>query len=296
MSNEGVNDTRALHGARRSGTSASALARAGAGAIALPFAVSAWAYYTRQPWALSTWPWPDAPMTYVFLAAVAAAVAVILATVAALGELAPLRGVAIDLAVTAGTACAYLAIVVAGGDRASVPALAVAAAALVAGVAIHRLMRGFAVHDVRPTPAYVRTAFVGFAAILATVGACLVLQQQVFPWRLQPHSASVVGCTFLGAAAYFAHAAVQRHAPFAIVPLAGFLAYDVVLFAPYLRMFANNAGAADDYGYGYDTPGTVNLHSLVVYLAVLGTSALLAVVTIAISPRTRVFGRRSRAV
>ena len=64
--------------------------------------------------------------------------------------------------------------------------------------------------------------------------------------------------------------------------LLGFLAYDLVLFVPYFKMLAD-AGVADDI-YGGEP---VNRTSLVIYLAVLTSSTLLALYAVLLHPTTR---------
>ena len=77
-------------------------------------------------------------------------------------------------------------------------------------------------------------------------------------------------------------------------PLAGFLAYDLVLFVPYARLLTSDAGtgAVDDY-YGSGLSAGINVMSLIIYLGVLSLSALLALYLFFVDPRTRWFGRVS---
>jgi hypothetical protein len=139
-------------------------------------------------------------------------------------------------------------------------------------------------------PPLVRGAFVAFTLTLIVAGTALCFQRQVFPWQLHPSSMMMVGAIFLGAAAYFAHAAMQSAWVHAAPALWGFLAYDLVLFAPYLRMLsAGGAAAADDYGDGV----AVNLTSLSVYLGVLAASTTLALYCMWVHPSTRFVRRRA---
>ena len=44
------------------------------GTAAVFLGILAVAWYTRMPWAVALWPWPEAPMTFVFLSSIGAAV------------------------------------------------------------------------------------------------------------------------------------------------------------------------------------------------------------------------------
>jgi hypothetical protein len=164
-----------------------------------------------------------------------------------------------------------------------------------AGVAFGVLLFAWArrqpVHDARAMPRLVRGAFVAFTVTLIVAGGALSLQQQVFPWHLHPSSMVLVGANFLGAAVYFAHAAAHPRWAYAAPPLWGFLAYDLVLFAPYLRMLSAGGAAVDDY-YGGDG-ASVNMTSLSIYLTVLAASTVLALYCMFVHPSTRLVRRRA---
>jgi len=241
-------------------------------------------WYSAQRWALALWPWPEVPMTFVFLASIAASIAVVWATIAWTGEVATLSGVGLNIVVASAGAGTHLLMV-------DLVAPAVAAFAATAfGVLLFAWARRQAVHDARAMPLLVRGAFVAFTVTLIVAGAALYSQRQVFPWQLHPSSMVLVGAIFLGAAAYFAHAAAQSRWAYAAPPLWGFLAYDLVLFAPYLRMLSGGGEVvADDYGDG----ASVNLTSLSIYLGVLGASTALALYCMFVHPSTRFVRRRT---
>jgi len=115
----------------------------------------------------------------------------------------------------------------------------------------------------------------------------------VFPWTLDPASATLFGCIFLGAAAFFANAVHSGRWAVAAPALWGFLVYDLVLFVPYVRLLTAGSAAADDiYGEGQ----RVNLGSLTIYLCVLTASTLLALYAALLHPATRLWrARRGRA-
>jgi hypothetical protein len=241
-------------------------------------------WYTGAAWALALWPWPEAPMTFVFLASIAASIMTVWAAVAWTGELAALSGVGVNVAVASGATFVHL-------WRLEMPAPAAAAlAGAVGGVLLFVWARRQPVRDGRAMPALVRAAFVLFTLPLIVAGSALTLSRQVFPWPLHPAGMAVVGAIFLGAAAYFVHAALQSRWVHAAPPLWGFLVYDLVLFGPYFRLLGGAGGAAlaDDYYGG----SAVNLLSLQVYLSVLGVSAAVAAYALLMHPSSRLWRRR----
>ena len=242
-------------------------------------------WYSAKGWALALWPWPEVPMTFVFLASIAASIAVVWAAIAWTGELAALSGVGLNIVVAGAGTGAHLLTV-------NLVASAVWAFAGVAfGVLLFAWARRQPVHDTRAMPPLVRGAFVAFTVTLIVAGGALSLQQQVFPWHLHPSSMMLIGANFLGAAVYFAHAAAHPRWAYAAPPLWGFLAYDLILFVPYLRMLSAGSAAVDDY-YG-DGGGSVNMTSLSVYLSVLGASTALALYYLLVHPSTRLVRRRA---
>jgi hypothetical protein len=242
-------------------------------------------WFVGARWALDLWPWPEVPMTFVFLASIGASIAVVWLAVAWSGEVAALAGVGLNILVAAAIAAWHL-------QRAGEGALAAGAAlAALGGLALHGWARRQTLLDPRVMPRFVRAVFVLFTVVLVAAGAALVLRRQVFPWQLHASSAVLVGAIFLGAAAYFAHAAAQTRWAHAVPPLAGFLAYDLVLFWPYGKLLAAPTAAVDDL-YG-DGGGTVNLTSLSVYLTVLGASTAVALYFFCVHPPTRLRRRRA---
>ena len=149
-------------------------------------------------------------------------------------------------------------------------------------------------------PRVVTYALWTICGMLVVVGAPLLVQvENVFPWSLTPQTSTIFGCVFLGAAGYFVYVARQPYWVFGLAPLLGFLAYDLVLFTPYVDLLrrpsgglSGSYGAYGAYG-GYSGYGTtvagngVNERSLAVYLLVLGVSALFAVIFLFLNPATR---------
>jgi hypothetical protein len=244
-------------------------------------------WFAGAAWALALWSWPEVPMTFLFLASIAASIVVVWATVAWTGEVAALSGVGLNIAVAGGATGVHL-------WQLNLPAPAAAAFAGAAfGVLLFAWARRQPIRDGRAMPALVRGAFVLFTLTLIAAGGALTLSHQVFPWRLHPSGMAVIGAFFLGAAAYFGHAALQSHWAHAAPPLWGFLAYDLVLFPPYLRMLG--ASGSDAFVDDYYDGGGVNMLSLQIYLSVLGVSTLVALYCLLMHPSTRLWRRRAGA-
>jgi len=203
--------------------------------------------------------------------------------------MAALSGVGLNILVAGAGTGAYLLTL-----HLVAPAVAAFAGAIL-GVLLFIWARRQPVRDLRAMPPWVRGAFVAFTVTLIVAGGALTLQHQVFPWRLHPSSMVLVGCIFLGAAAYFAHAAAQPGWAHAAPPLLGFLTYDLILFAPYLRMLSADSVDADGY-YGRSAADSINMTSLSIYLSVLAASAVLALYFMFVHPSTRLVWRRAAAM
>lgn len=219
------------------------------------------------------WPFTGYGMAPVFLASILAAIAAPVIWIGLSGEFAALRGGASNLLVTGGGIAGY-GLSQSGGDPAgrvqlfAIIHLAIAVVALLLLVASQRA----AWRDDRPTPVLVRIAFGIFGIGLVVVGTALVLRQNVFPWLLQRDTSIVYGIIFIGAAVYFAYGLWRPVWGNAQGQLVGFLAYDLVLIVPLVRLW-------------FVAPSL----SLAVYLAVIAVSAVLAIWYLALSPRYRLW-------
>jgi hypothetical protein len=222
---------------------------------------------------LRIWPFIGYGMTPVFLAAILAAIAAPVIWIGVSGEFAALRGGAANLLVTGGGVAAY-GLSQSWGDPAgrvqmfAVIHLAVAMVAFLLLVVSQRVEW----NDDRPTPVLVRIAFGIFGLGLVAVGTGLVLRQNVFPWPLDRDASIVYGIIFLGAAVYFAYGLRRPVWGNAKGQLVGFLAYDLVLIVPFVRLW-------------FVAPGP----SLAIFLAVIVGSTALSIWYLAISPRYRLW-------
>lgn len=249
------------------------------GALNLAIAI---AFYRQHAWVADIWPWDTgydglAPLSFYFFSSIAAAISAPLLWIAASGAIRAAAAGAFNLTVAFGGIAGYMVI---GMMADPAPNLRVAAAASLIGLfalvnlVTWRLTRRLPTRDFRPMPAIVRGSFVLFTLTLIAVGAALVsVRPGVVPWDLTPEASVTYGWIFLGAATYFAHGAARPLWENAVGPLLGFLAYDVVLIAPFVQRFA-------------DVPPHLRT-SLIVYTAVVVYSAVLATHFLFINTGTR---------
>lgn len=219
------------------------------------------------------WPFLGYGLTPVFLASILAAIAAPVIWIGLSGEFAALRGGAANLLVSGGGIAAY-GLAQSWGDPVGRVQMFAVIHLGVAMVALLLLVvsQGAQWRDARPTPVLVRIAFGIFGLTLVAVGTALVLRYDVFPWPLDDNSSVVYGIVFLGAAVYFAYGLWRPVWGNAKGQLVGFLAYDLVLIAPFVRLW----------------PASPTL-SLAVYLAVIAASALVAIWYLALSAKYRLW-------
>jgi hypothetical protein len=237
--------------------------------------VLAGGFFARLSWATNLWPWPAAPLSYVFIASILAAIAVPLLWIAVSGELAAMQAGSIDLAVMYGGMLVYIMtrIGTAGQPTLWPYAIVFGLACIASGVAFV-WSRRIAWRDQRPMPGLVRGSFAGFAVILVAAGTALILHAAIFPWRLTAESSAMFGLIYLGAAVYFIHGFLRPRWQNAAGQLAGFLAYDLVLLAPFLEHFKVVHGG--------------QLASLIVYTTFLVYTGALAIHYLFLHDETRI--------
>ena len=217
-----------------------------------------------QPLATRQWPLTAYGLSKIFVASMLAAVAAPVLWIGLSGELAALRGGAINIVASAGAGGAYMLWRAIADDAPRLLPLAVTSvAAAVVAVVLFLLARAIPFRDQRPMPNLVRVSFALFALVLTTVGALLVLRVRgVFPWPLDGDSSVLYGWFFIGAASYFTYGVLRPLRANAVGQLAGFLAYDLVLIVPFAQFWPTTAGQAR--------------LSLSIYIAVLVYSGVLA--------------------
>lgn len=242
-------------------------------AVQIVFALG---FIFQVPFIIEVWPLPYSDATNlifvgsIFLAAVASTAWCLLAR-----EDGALAGVGLDYVVILAPTLIYCLQL--NAERTS-PKLVNFIIACALGVVFGALLFLWAVRQplpkTPPVPPLVRGAFAVFVIALIIAGVSLVRQTPgVLPWQTTPASVVLYGWMFLGAAAYFAYGFLRPAWRNAGGQLAGFLAYDVVLILPLLGLLGTIAPA--------------RMTNLLIYLAVVTLSGILAIYYLFIHPRTR---------
>ncbi len=234
-------------------------------------------FLIRAPVMVGMWPIPGTgDMTFILLASFFAAAAASTAWAVIWGEAGSVVGIALDYVVI----FVPLSIVAATTDPArggsAVAFIMPTLAGVVAGVVLLWWSWPQPLLDPRPTPRFLRAAFVMFTVALLFAGGALVARvPDILPWPLTPDHSVVAGTMFLGSASYFAYALVRPRWTNAGGQLAGFLAYDVMLIVP--------LATRSDSAYSERGP------NLWAYVAVIVSSAIVAVWYLLLAPETRMF-------
>jgi hypothetical protein len=225
-------------------------------------------------WATELWPWPDTPLSFLFIASILAAIALPALWIGVTGELAAIRAGALELSLTYGAIFVYLLTL--AGDQGQ-PALGwylvAFGAACLSSVMAFTWSRTLPWRHEREMPAPVRASFAALAAILVAAGSALVFKAEIFPWDLPSETSVIFGFIYLGAAVFFIYGFVRPLWSNAAPQLVGFLAYDIVLIGPFVDRFDEVSGR--------------QLLSLIVYTAVLILSGALAFYYLFVSDETR---------
>jgi len=206
-------------------------------------------FYTRLPWAMALWPWPDGRLSYIFIASITAAIGVPILWIGLSGEFGAAVGGAINLAVTsAGTAYYFFTL------NSRNPELQILISAIISTIAVPVVAAVYvwskkqAIRDRRAMPGLVKISFILFTMVLVVAAIMLVGQRAViFPWPLNPDSSAIFGFIFFWAAFYFASALSVPRWHNARGQLLGFLAYDLDLLLHFkireLRLDENSVEA-----------------------------------------------------
>lgn len=236
--------------------------------------VIALGFIFQFPLAIGLWPWSDGRLSYLFVGSILAAVSAAAIWIGWTGELGALPAGSLNVFVISVTAAIYFfQLALQDGRPNTLPfGITMLVMAVLSG-ATFLWSRRLPLHDSRSTPLFVRISFGIFVVALLLAGGALVLKAPIFPWALNPDSSIIFGCIFIGDAFYFLHGILFPRWHNALGQLLSFLAYDLVLIAPFILLF-----------------GTVKpeyLLSLVVYVAVLIYSAGLAIYFLFVNPPTR---------
>ena len=228
----------------------------------------------QLPAVTGVWPWPDGRLSYLFVGSIFAAISAAALWIGWSGEFAALAAGTLNVLITATATCVYFFMLALQAGRNNLLPIALGALlAALAGGGAFLWSRRLSLRDDRPMPALVRISFWIFVISLVIVGGLLVLRKQVFPWDLNPDSSIVFGWIFLGDASYFAWGLTRPRWHNAAGQLLSFLAYDLVLILPFLRLF--------------QTVDPGRLFSLTAYVVILIYSGALAAYFLLIASQTR---------
>lgn len=236
-------------------------------------------YLFDVAFATNTWPFDVTRITYVFLAAVTIAFATPVAWVAWTGDIAALAGIGLTVAVAYGL-FSLVVLTLVGGDPRLLFNLVLGAIVAVAGALGFRVAVERAPLDTRPTPQWVRAAFLVLAGILVLTGGAMLLRvPNILPWNVDLSTQQLVGALFVGDAAYFLYAVARPVWPNAAGAWLAFLAYDVILLIPLINHFAI---VRDEHRLG-----------LMLYVGVVVVTLVLSAFSLLLDPRTRIVPRRA---
>ena len=224
--------------------------------------------------ATNLWPWADGRYSYLFIGSILAAVSVAALWIGWTGELGALPAGSLNIFVIAVTTSIYFFKLALVDDRANLILFGIASVVIaIASAAAFFWSHRIPLRDSIPTPALVKVSFGIFIAALLLAGGALILGRQIFPWELNPDSAVVFGCIFLGDAFYFLYGLLRPRWNNAFGQLLSFLAYDLALIVPFVSLFKT---VKPEY-----------MLNLVVYVIVLVYSGAIAVYYLFINPKTR---------
>ncbi len=260
---------------------ANVIFRAASAVAGLVFTLLAVGFFAGWTWVEQLWPFilDETRLGQVFLSSIALAIAMPLVWVAVTGSVRSAAAGSINLVVMFGAMTAYL--LNQSDDRPELRAyvLGTAAAAFIfVGAFLHSQRQPWLDERRMPTP--LRVGFVGSAVALVLVAVQLISESpHIFPWPLAGGSSVMYGLIFLGAAVYFVVGAIEARWASATGQLIGFLAYDLVLIAPFVQRFGN-------------VPAE-HRPSLIVYTTVLVVSGTTAIWYLLLDPATRLGGSRA---
>lgn len=250
--------------------------------IGLGLLVLCLGFALRLPWALSLWPWEDGKLSYLFIAAICAGIALPVLWIGLTEEYAAIRAGALDFAMTYAGLLATLVITYPAVQEWIAPPLAMGlcAASLILNLGLYAWSRNLPFKYDQPIPALLRFSFGLFFLALVVVGISLVLRlPHIFPWPLKPQTSIVFGWVYLGAAVYFLYGLIYPVWGNVKGQLAGFLAYDLLLIWPFIQHLTNTVKPEHQL-------------SLFVYLSVLIYSAMLAIYYLFIHRESRLFSSK----
>jgi hypothetical protein len=241
--------------------------------VGIVMLVLALGFIFQIPIATILWPWPDGRLSYLFIGSILAAASAAVLWIGWTGEPSVLPAGTLNVLVIAlGSSVYFLYLVFRQGRYGLLPYGFIAVLSAFASGIVFLWSRRLPFHDARPTPLLVRISFGIFVAVLILAGIALILRAPIFPWTLNPDSSVLFGTVFVGDAFYFLHGLFYPRWHNARGQLLSFLAYDLVLIGPFLRLFRT-----------IDPALKLNL---IVYVLVLVYSGSLAIFYLFLNERT----------
>ena len=262
-------------------------------ASSLVLAIGAIGFYRGWDLITSLWAMPDQTMSLRFMSSYIAAFAASLLWVGITGELAALAAIAVTIVVGGSSLLAY-AVMLSIDNRAAshLPVVLFFVVLIAAGVALFRATRSLPELASERQSRGVRLTFSLFIILLIIAATrCLVRDEAVFPWDVHPSWSTQIGLALFASAVYFGYGLFRGTWAFAGGQLAGFLAYDLVLALPYGRMVTDRTSEISGYsmyGAATTTVNTVNEQALATVIAVISSSAVIAIWYLVINRSTRI--------
>ena len=226
-------------------------------------------YFARWDWAIATWPWQNLePLDYLLVSSFLAGATAVILWIGWTGEGGAASGATLNVGTMNAGAAVYLYRI--GFHRRA--ALFLLFAAINAALFVWSVRQP--IRDKRPVDKLLRGSFLVFTAVLIFASVELFRQSPtIFPWKIEPDVEIMVAWLFAGSAVYFGWGLIRPSWHNARGQLIAFLAYDLVLLPRYLAMFR--------------VVEPEHLQSLIVYVAVIVYSSLLAIYYVFIHPKTR---------
>jgi hypothetical protein len=233
-------------------------------------------YFTEAPWATATWPWQELrSLDYLLVSSFLAGATAVILWIGFVGDWGALAGATMNVGTMNAGSAIYLLTLHARTHEPSLlrRGIVFALFALInVGVLVWSVRHP--IRDRRPVDKLLRGSFLVFWVVLLYASIQLFRQSPtIFPWTIEPEVEVMVGWLFLGSAVYFAYGFFRPSWHNARGQLLAFLAYDLVLLPRYVLLFG--------------TVSPEHLPSLILYVAVISYSTVLAIYYVFINPRTR---------
>lgn len=234
----------------------------------------AFGFIFQVQFATQLWPWPDGRYSYLFIGSILAAVSAAMLWIGWTGELGAFPAGSLNIFVIALTTSIYFFKLTFVDGRSELLSFGIVSTLIaLASAGAFLWSRRIPLRESPPTPAFVKVSFGIFIVALIFAGGALILGAQIFPWALNPDSAIIFGCIFLGDAFYFLYGLHRPRWNNTLGQLLSFLAYDLVLIVPFIGLFP--------------TVKPEHMLNLVLYTAVLIYSGAVSVYFLFIHPPTR---------